>query len=117
MTQPVPEQDIHPAYADWVLWYVYFFTAASLLLCGVLLITFVDHESFSLDTRTAADEITYAVSHAAGWIIVTLLWLGIPVLLLLKQICAVLTFRHAQSSPAPARSNDGGGVRVSGRTG
>jgi len=95
MTQPFPKQEMHPAGAEWVVGFAVVSGIGTAILAAILVFGFLFHEMPSLTTKTPDDEITYAVSHAAGWIIVTLCWLGIPALLLLKQICAVLTFRHA----------------------
>jgi len=45
--------------------------------------------------QIGAQEIVYAISHAAGWIIVVLSWLSVPILILLRRIYAILDYRHA----------------------
>lgn len=93
MRQSITQHHSHVG-AHWVLIFPIVFAGGSTLLAGCLLFDML-LSGPRYGEQIGAQEIVYAISHAAGWIIVVLSWLSVPILILLRRIYAILDYRHA----------------------
>ncbi len=93
MTQRTPK-GYYPSSADWVVGFLVVCGCASVFLAiGLLVDMLLSGPRYG--EQIGAQEIVYAISHAAGWIIVVISWLSVPILILLRRIYAILDYRHA----------------------
>lgn len=92
MTRPTQRPLKYTAEGEWAVALAAVMITFAALLVALLLFCFLLHAPEGLTARPASEEITYTISVAAGWIIVSICMCSALILLMLRHVCRELRF-------------------------